>query len=69
MLAEHIFDNIPVSGIISVFEHLQMKSIPKNSSHKLKLCDKQILFFCNELDKYLNTDHQLGLLLIRVILC
>ena len=57
-LVVHSFEDIPVSGTISLFEHLQILDNIQNNIIKLKRRDEQIIYFCNELDKCHNTEHQ-----------
>ena len=42
---------------VSLFGHLQIQNNVQGNLYKLKYCDKQILFFCDKFDKYLNNEH------------
>ena len=54
-LSVYSLEDVLGSCAISVFGHPQIQQKAENSFNKLKRSAKQILFFCNEFDKYFNT--------------
>ena len=55
-LVVHISEDMSVSGAISLFGNPQIHDKIQMSISMLERCHKQLLYFCNELDKYLNTE-------------